>query len=82
MMNSQKMAILDRIKHFEEAIAKGIEYLESGSHASWSGFRPLFASKRRGGNELPPHRDWVKNVFLPQMERALSRAAKILERLT
>ena len=82
MMNPSKKAVLDRIKRLEEAIAKGIEYLQSGEHACWSGFRPLFVSKRKGGNELPPHRDWVKNVFLPRMEKALSRAEKVLERLT
>jgi hypothetical protein len=82
MMDQKKKAVLDRIKRLEEAITKGSEYLESGKHAQWRGFRPLFAPKRRGGMELPPHRDWVKNVFLPHMEKALSRAEKILERLS
>ena len=39
-MNSKKKAILDRINHFEDAITKGREYLESGEHAQWHGFRP------------------------------------------
>ena len=82
MMDPKKKAVLERIKRFEEAIAKGIEYLESGRHAHWSGFRPLFTSKPSGWKELPPHRDWVKNVFLPRMEKALSRAEKVLEWLT
>ena len=82
MMDQKKKAVLDRIKHFEEAITKAIEYLEDGRHANWKGFRPLFSTKRRGGKELPPHRDWVKNVFLPRMQQELSRDEKVLERLT
>ena len=78
---SNKKAILDRIKRIEDAIAKANEYLECDKHANWSGFRPLFAPKTKDGNELPPHKDWVKNVFLPQMEKALSRAELIIEKL-
>ena len=78
---SNKKAVLDRIKCLEEAIAKGNEYLKSGQHANWRGFRPLFTSKIRNGKELPPHRDWVKNFFLPRMESALNRAERIFERL-
>lgn len=81
-MNTKRKAVLDRIEFLEQAIRKAREYLESGEHANWSGFRPLFDRKLRGGTELPPHRDWVKNVFLPRTEKALSRAEKILERLS
>jgi hypothetical protein len=81
-MNPKKKVILDRIKHLEEGIAKGREYLESGEHAHWHGFRPLFAAKVRDGKTLPPHKDWVKNVFLPREERALKKAQKTLEELT
>jgi hypothetical protein len=35
----------------------------------------------RGGAKLPPHRDWVKNVFLPRRERALKSAEKVLQKL-
>jgi len=80
-MNAKKNAVLERIKGLEEAILKGHEYLENGKHASWHGFRPLFSTKTRGGNELPPHKDWVKNVFLPRTERALRYAEKVLQRL-
>jgi hypothetical protein len=80
-MKTKKMAILNRIKHYEEAIAKGHEYLESGKHAHWNRFRPLFAHKVRDGKEMPPHKDWVKNVFIPRLERAVRQAEKALERL-
>ena len=76
-MNSKEKAILDRVKHFEDAIAKGREFLESGKHADWHGFRALFVDKG-----LPPHKDWIKNVFLPRHEKYLSRQHKLLERLT
>jgi hypothetical protein len=81
-MNSKKRkAILDRIKHLAAAIAKGREYLQTGEHAHWHGFRPLFDAKVRDGRSLPPHKDWVKNVFLPNRERALRRAQSLLEEL-
>ena len=80
-MNSKKKAILDRIKHLEDAIVKGHEYLESGKHAHWHGFRPLFVDKVRDSKMLPPHKDWVKNVFLPRHERALKKAEKALEKI-
>ena len=72
---------VERIKLIEQAIAKAKEYLESGMHEHWVGFRPLFDSKFRDGKELPPHKDWVKNVFLPRMEKALRREEKLTERL-
>ena len=80
-MNPKKKAVADRIKHLEEAITKGREYLESSEHAHWHGFRPLFDDKARDGKVLPPHKDWVKNVFLPRRERALRQAQKTLEKL-
>ena len=80
-MNAKRKVVLDRIESLEQAIDRAREYLESGKHAHWSGFRPLFVGKLKGGKELPPHKDWVKNVFLPRMEKALRRAEKIVERL-
>lgn len=80
-MNAKRKAVLARIESLEQAIGKAREYLESGKHVHWSGFRPLFVRKVGDGKELPPHKDWVKNVFLPRMEKALNRAEKVLERL-
>jgi hypothetical protein len=73
---------VERIKLIEQAIAKAKEYLESGKNAEWTGFRPLFVYKVKDGKRLPPHKDWVKNVFLPRMEKALRRAEKLAERLS
>ena len=81
-MNSKEKAILERIEHLEDAIAKGREFLESGKHADWHGFRPWFVDKVRDGKVLPPHKDWIKNVFLPRHERSLRMAHKLLERVT
>jgi len=78
---SKKKTVLDRIQIIEDAIAKEREYLETGAHADWSAFRPLFADKVRDGKPLPPHKDWVKNFFIPSHERALRRAEKLLESL-
>ena len=82
-MKPKEKAILDRIKKLEEAITKGREYLESGANADWYGFRAWFVRKKmRNGKALPPHKDWVKNVFLPRREKALREAERLLERLT
>lgn len=74
-------AVRERVKHLEKDITQAREYLESGKHADWEGFRPYFVKKLKDGSELPPHRDWVKNVFLPGAKRSLRRAEKVLERL-
>ncbi len=81
-MNSKKSSVLDRIKHLEDAISKGNEYVESGKHAHWHGFRPWFVNKVRDGKELPPHKDWVKNVFLPRAQKSLAAAQDTLDRLS
>ena len=80
-MNAKRRAVLDRIESIEQAIARAREYLENGKHAHWSGFRPLFVHKLKDSKELPPHRAWIKNGFLPGIEKALKRAEKSLERL-
>jgi hypothetical protein len=78
---SKTRAIFDRIKRIEEAIVKAHEYLATGAHADWHGFRPFFSRKVKYGKTLPPHKDWVRNVFLPSKEKALSNAEKTLEKL-
>jgi hypothetical protein len=80
-LKPKERAVLDRIKRLEKAISNGQEYLESGAHADWIGFKPWFVKKMRDGKPLPPHKDWVKNVFLPNQERALKEAERVLERL-
>ena len=79
--NADKKAVIERIDLLEEAIGRAREYLESGQHAHWRGFRPLFDSKFRNGEELPPHKDWVKNVLLAGKQKALRDAEELLERL-
>jgi hypothetical protein len=80
-MNAKTKAVADRIESLEQAIRIATEYLENGKHADWQGFRPLFNRKVKDGKELPPHRDWVKNVYLPHVEKALARTEKLLQRL-
>ena len=79
--DAKKKDILARIASIEASIVKAQEYLDSGKHADWSGFRPFFYGKYRDGRELPPHRDWVSHVFIPHHKRALNRAERALERL-
>jgi hypothetical protein len=73
--------ILSRILSVEEAIVRAREYLADGKHADWHGFRALFVPKRKAGQDLPPHKDWVRNVFLPQMEYRIQQSELALERL-
>src|SRR3954451_11469450 len=80
-MDPKKKAILERIEMLECEISKGREYLESGAHADWHGFHPIFVPKTSDGKQLPPHKDWVRNMFLPGRQRALSKAERLLERL-
>jgi hypothetical protein len=77
---STKKAVLERIRSSQDALLRAREYLRSGDHAAWNGFRPVFRAKSRVGKVLPPHRDWIQNVFIPRMERSLTRAEKLLER--
>ena len=76
----KKNNILSRISSIEERITKAQEYLNTGEHAHWHGFRPVFKSKTRDGEVVPPHKDWVKHVFLPNQERALKKAEKLLDK--
>lgn len=80
-MNAKRRDVLDRIESYEQAIAKARKYLELGRHADWSGVKPLVVHKFKDGKELLPHRDWVRNVFLPNNEKALRSTDKTLERL-
>jgi hypothetical protein len=77
----KRRMILDRIASFEAQILRSREYLESGAHAEWTGLQPLITLKRRNGKQLPPHRDWVENFFLPMTEKRLHTWQKRLERL-
>lgn len=80
-MDHKQKNVLERMRHIEEAITKGREYLQTGQHADWSGFRPWFVEKVRDGKVLPPHKDWVRNVFIPRHERGLRKMERKLERL-
>lgn len=80
-MNPKKKAVLERIKSIEEALTKAREYLDTGAHADWQGFRPLFTPKIKDGRKMPPHKDWVTNVFVPNHEKAMREAEKKLDRL-
>lgn len=79
---AEKKAIRDRIGSIEDALIRARAYLETGAHADWHGFRALFVQKLRDGKELPPHKDWVRNVFLPRMEKALRQSERALERIS
>ena len=76
-INAKRKTVLERIESLERAIRTAREYLESGTHANWHGFRPLFGR----GENLPPHKDWVKNVFLRRREMGLAQAEKFMQRL-
>ncbi|MEQ8276637.1 MAG: hypothetical protein RMA76_14910 [Deltaproteobacteria bacterium] len=76
-----KQKILARIADLESQIRRAHEYLQTGAHAHWHGFRPLFNDKIQNGRVAPPHKDWVRSVFLPRRERLLRKAEKLLDRL-
>jgi len=76
----KKDDILDRIKSIEDDLTRAHEFLETGAHEQWHGFRALFNRKTIDGKVAPPHKDWVKNVFIPSRQRALKKAEKLLDR--
>jgi len=80
-VEQKRRDILNRIESLREAIENATEYLETGKHADWSGFRAMFVQKVRDGKELSPHKEWVKNVLLPRQKKELARAERLLERL-
>lgn len=80
-MNEKQRAVLIRITSIEQAIARAKEYLATGRLETWKELRPWFVRKWQDGKPMPPHPDWVKNVFLPRMERELTRSERAVERL-
>ena len=78
-MDVKKKAILERIESHEDALTRAYEYLETGAHSDWPGFRAFFTPKHKDGKEVPPHRDWVKNVFIPNYEKAIHKAERKLD---
>jgi hypothetical protein len=80
-MNSDEKSILDRIKHLEDSILKAEEYLRDGSNSNYHGFQPLFRDKVKNGKVMPPHRDWVRNVFLPNCRRKVRKSLENLKRI-
>jgi hypothetical protein len=48
-INPKRAAISERIDSLAQSITKALEYPETGKHAEWRGFRPLFAGKFRDG---------------------------------
>lgn len=77
--SNKKRDITKRVKRLEADILKAQEYLEKGEHSSWHKFQPLFNEKIKDGKVMPPHKDWVRNVFIPNLEKELSEAEKLLD---
>ena len=78
-MDLKKKDIVERIRRHEDALTKAHEYLETGAHADWHGFRALFAQKIKDGRVAPPHKDWIRNVFIPSCEKAIHKAERKLD---
>ena len=76
----KKKAVLGRIRSLEYELTIAQEYLEAGAHADWHRFCALFRQKLKDGWLAPPHRDWVKNYFIPSRERSIREAEKLLDR--
>ena len=77
---NKKRDIAKRANRLEADIVMAREYLETGAHSNWHKFQPLFNRKVSDGKIEPPHKDWVRNVFLPNLEKALSEAEELLDR--
>ena len=80
-VTDKRKSIEARVCQIEASIKLANDYLETGEHADWHGFRPLFMEKYQDGQPCPPHNDWVKNVFLRRCQRQLADAIRALKRL-
>lgn len=80
-MDPKAKALRERIESHEEALVKAKAYLETGAHSNWHGFRALLTPKIKDARKMPPHKDWVRNVFIPRHEKAIRKVERILERL-
>jgi len=78
--DNKKRDIAKRISRLEADIVKAREYLDTGAHSNWHKFQPLFNRKISDGKTAPPHKDWVRNVFLPNLEKALNETEKLIDR--
>lgn len=73
---------MGKIRWCEEQLDLAYRYLETDEGSDLRIFRPLFSNKLNvSGNVLPPHKDWVKNVFIRRRENAILRLQKLLRRL-
>ena len=73
----RRKSVRERIRRIKDEIRKANEYLETGHHAHWHGFRPLFVDKVREGKICPPHKDWIRKFFIPLCERKLRDAETV-----
>jgi len=76
-----RAAVLKSIDNINRDIRRAEEYLSGSALTTMRGLRPLSVRKRSGGKDLPPHKDWVRNVYLRGRKKALIYAEKLLERL-
>src|SRR5437868_6409489 len=68
--------IIKRMERITEALYTAYEFLATGKNGDSHYFRPLFT-----GRDRLPHRDWIKNVFIPRCLKAVARMEKRLEAL-
>ena len=80
-MDAKKKTVIERIQSHKEALAKAQEYLETGAHSNWHGFRATFTPKLQNGQVIPPHKSWVANVFIPKYKKAIRDDERKLDRL-
>ncbi len=80
-VTKDKKNIEGRIRSAEAAIKIAHEYLETGAHADFAPFRPLFVEKYKDGKPCPPHKDWVRNVYIKHCHKRIARLEKALKRL-
>ena len=74
---SKRPDIVESIEKHATAVEMAQQYLATGDHAHWHGFRPLFG----GARDRAPHPDWVAHVFLRRRSGSLAFYEKLLERL-
>lgn len=71
-----------KIRWCEHQLKLAYRYLDTDQGSDLHIFRPLFDKKLdASGKALPPHKDWVKNVFIRRREKAIVRLHQLLRRI-
>ena len=79
---AKRSSVMATRRWCEDQLKLAHRYLGTDEGSDLRIFRPLFDNKRdASGDALPPHKDWVKHLFIRRREKAIVRLHKLLRRI-